>query len=209
MDLSTILSIVDTQLPLALFFLVFIVEAGVPIPIPYDILILFAGYKEIPLWWILVSVVAGNILGSSILFFFSRWFGKRLFAKTRFASRFSKTRFRKVEAWFLRYGAMGIILARLIPGFRFAATVISGLVGMSYFKVFLPFLTVGSILWVLVYYGAGKLFQVSYERALSIGGVWPKITVGIFLVFGVFFVGRIVLLHFRNNHERNQGPKRD
>lgn len=76
MESSDVLLILDKHLYIVLFFLVLLVEAGLPIPIPYDILILFSGYRNLSLVNVTFAVVAGNVIGSSVLYFLSLRFGR-------------------------------------------------------------------------------------------------------------------------------------
>ena len=172
-----------------LFLLVFLVEAGLPIPIPYDILILAAGWREVNFFQILVAVVLGNLAGSTILYYLSLRFGHPILHK---GSRFlgvSNKRLKLVEGWFNRWGGVAIVIARLIPGARFAATVLSGIFSLNYFKVFLPYLFAGSVIWVSIYWFLGFLLGEGTQLLAQILGVWSiLLTVVVLCLFLIFVV---------------------
>jgi len=158
--------------PVILFFLVLIIEAGVPIPIPHDILLLVAGYRQVPLLHVLVAVVLGNLIGSSILYGLSWKFGSKLEDK---AVRFFgiPTRQRAMaENWFRRWGKFAIIIARLVPGARFAVTFLAGSLKLPYARVFLPYLSIGSTLWVILYWNAGAMVEEYIHYLIQFISAW-------------------------------------
>lgn len=186
----------DNFSALFLFFLVLVVEAGIPIPIPYDILILVAGYRKVDFFLIALAVVLGNLIGSTILYYFSFHFGHPFLHKGSQFLGISKSRLKMVEHWFNRWGGLAIILARLIPGARFAATCISGVFSLSYFKVFAPNLLVGSILWVTSYWLIGAIVGEGVQLAWQILGVWSAILT-------ILIIGLICFIIFRVYHRLN------
>ena len=181
-----------------LFILVLLVEAGIPIPIPYDILILAAGYRQINFWQILVAVVLGNLIGSTILYSLFLKFGHPLLFKSSRFLGLNQKRINLVENWFAKWGGAAIILARLIPGFRFAATVFAGIFSLPYFKVFLPYLFLGSILWVSLYWIFGRVFGQSIQLLIQVLGLWSALLTIALVLFLIIIVARI----FKKKYDR-------
>ena len=181
-----------------LFFLVLLVEAGIPIPIPYDILILAAGYRQLNFWHILVAVVLGNLIGSTILYSLFLKFGHPLLFKSSRFLGLNQKRINLVENWFAKWGGAAIILARLIPGLRFAATVFAGIFSLPYFKVFLPYLFLGSILWVSLYWIFGRVFGQSIQLLIQVLGLWSALLTIALVLFLIIIVARI----FKKKYDR-------
>ncbi|KKP93006.1 MAG: Alkaline phosphatase [Parcubacteria group bacterium GW2011_GWA1_36_12] len=181
-----------------LFFLVLLVEAGIPIPIPYDILILAAGYRQINFWHILVAVVLGNLIGSTILYsLFLKFSHPLLFKSSKFLG-LSQKRINLIESWFDKWGGAAIILARLIPGLRFAATVFAGIFSLPYFKVFLPYLFFGSILWVSLYWVFGRVFGQSIQLLIQVLGLWSALLTIVLVLFLIIIIAGI----FKKKYDR-------
>lgn len=158
-----------------LFLLVMTIEAGVPVPIPYDIVIILAGYRQIDLAQVTAAVVLGNVAGSSLLYYVSYRFGHRLFVTHLRWFGITQHRLKIVEQWFNHWGAPAIVLARLIPGFRFAATFVSGILCVPYITIFLPSLTIGSLLWAVSYWLIGLMLGAHIPVVLRVFNVWSTV----------------------------------
>src|SRR3990167_9603857 len=168
-----------------LFILVLLVEAGIPIPIPYDILILAAGYRHVNFLQILLAVVLGNMIGSTILYSISLKLGHKVLSKSPKFFGLNQKRISLVNKWFEKWGGTAIVLARLIPGLRFAATVFSGIFSLPYFKVFLPYLLLGSILWVSLYWVVGAIFGQSIQLLIQVLGIWSALLTVLLILLGI------------------------
>lgn len=186
-----------------LFLLVFLVEAGVPIPIPYDILILAAGYRQVNFLPVALAVVFGNLAGSTILYLVSLKFGHPILHRSvRFLS-ISEKRVSLVERWFDRWGSFAIVLARLIPGLRFVATVLSGVFSLPYFKVFLPYLFLGSVLWVSLYWILGAVFGGSIQLLIQVLGLWSALLTVILILIAVSIIVGLYRKKYARRSENN------
>lgn len=141
-----------------LFFLIALTDAGIPIPLPYDLVILFTGYRGLPLWQVVVAVVPGAVLGNSILYFLAHTFGYRFLEKYERFFRMTHKVHKKIEHWFSKFGAGVLVITRLIPGLRFAGSFICGLFRLPYKKAFLPAMILASSIWSVAYYYLGMVF---------------------------------------------------
>lgn len=187
---ENLLYLFDNFSALFLFLLVFLVEAGIPIPIPYDILILGAGLRQVNFLLIAVAVVSGNLAGSTVLYLISLKFGHPILHKSVKFLSISEKRAILVEKWFDRWGGFAIVLARLIPGLRFAATVLSGIFSLPYFKVFLPYLFLGSVLWVSLYWILGAVLGEGVQLLIQVLSLWSALlTVILVLITATIIVG--------------------
>lgn len=158
------------QLP-ALFVLLLLEEAGIPIPIPGDTLIMLAGtqsHTKLLRESILVVCVSciATILGSSVLFGVMRRGGRPFLLKYGRYIRLSPPRIERVERWLVTRGRMAIVLGRLIPGLRIVTTVVAGLSNMPY-RDFLPATSIAAVIWSLAYFWIGVLFGRNAPVVLS------------------------------------------
>lgn len=146
----------------ALFVLLLLEEAGIPIPIPGDTLILLAGtqtHTKLLREGILVVLVScgATILGSSALFGIMRKGGRPFLLKYGRYIRLSPERVARVERWLARHGRMAIVSGRLIPGLRIVTTVVAGLSDMAY-RDFLVATSIAAVIWSAAYFWVGALF---------------------------------------------------
>lgn len=158
------------QIP-ALFVLLLLEEAGIPIPIPGDTLILLAGTQahtkllRESILVVLVSCIA-TILGSSVLFGVMRKGGRPFLLKYGRYIRLSPERVERVERWLARHGRVAIVLGRLIPGLRIVTTVVAGLSDMAY-RDFLVATSIAAVIWSAAYFWMGTLFGRSAPFFIS------------------------------------------
>lgn len=159
---QTLLNFFDVhQLP-ALFLLLLLEEAGIPIPIPGDTLILLAGtqtHTKLVRESILVVVVScvATILGSSVLFLVMRQGGRPFLLKYGRYIRMSPERVERVQRWMVRRGRLALVFGRLIPGLRIVTTIVAGLSDMTY-RDFLLATSAAAVLWSAGYFWIGALF---------------------------------------------------
>ncbi|MFI5386807.1 MAG: VTT domain-containing protein [Fimbriimonadales bacterium] len=98
------------------------------------------------IWLTLFILTLAPLAGDNVNYFFGRWLGPKLFhnPKSRF---FKKENLEKTHAFYEKYGANAVILARWIPVVRTFSPFVAGMGAMPYRK-FLTFSIVGAFLWV-------------------------------------------------------------
>src|SRR5436853_5218589 len=73
-------SFLDQHGPLAAFVFLLIEEAGVPVPVPGDVLMLILGVQArlglVPLWQAVGATWLGTLIGSTVLYFGARIAGR-------------------------------------------------------------------------------------------------------------------------------------
>jgi len=152
-----------------LFGLILVEEVGLPLPLPGDTLIAYAGSLpgRSPLSAVaVIAVVAlAAALGSSLLYLLARRGGPRVVARLQRLLHLRPERIARMQASFLRRGALAIVVGRLIPGLRTPTSVMAGLSGVPY-RVFMPSTTVAAIIWAAFYYFAGS----------ALGRLWAPLT---------------------------------
>jgi membrane protein DedA with SNARE-associated domain len=155
----------------ALSFLVFVEEAGIPIPVPGDTLVMLAGAVSHKTVDYDISVLALSSLavfaGSSTLYGVTRRGGRPLLDKYGKYLHLNQRRLERMEHWFRRRGRLAIVFGRLIPGLRIPTTIIAGLSDVPY-SVYAPTAAVAAVIWSLVYFFAGVLIRQEWGVVTSV-----------------------------------------
>lgn len=120
---------------------------------------------DIPIVTLLITISIAAYLGSMFGYFFGEKTGSKLFTKDD--SLFFKKKYMfAAEAFFIRYGAVALIMARFLPIIRTFAPIFSGIVRYPFSK-FLLFNIIGGTLWVVTLvmggYIVGRVFPSSKD----------------------------------------------
>lgn len=194
---DALLAFADDHLYLALFLLLFIEEAGVPLPVPGDTLILLAGAQasagEGNPFVAAVLVVVATLLGSSLLYWVSRLGGMPVLQRI---SRFLRIREERLDAtgeWLRRHRGPAIVFGRLTPGLRIVTTVAAGTFSVNY-GAFLGYTALSATIWAAIYLTLGASVRTFYR---TIGDwLWPPNPIALALAVFVI-VAAIVALRRR------------
>jgi membrane protein DedA with SNARE-associated domain len=199
-----------------LFFVIFVEELGVPLPVPGDVAIAYGGYLTttgaVQFPTAFLAVVAGAVLGSACNLALSRRFGRPFIQRFGPYLGITDKRLSWAERTFKRWGPWAIILGRLIPGMRIVLSAISGIVGVPY-RVFIPCVAVSASIWAILFLELGRVLG---PRAQSLFAVIPAHLVP-WLVLGLILlaIGYLAYEHgFKPqehretvDHERTRGPR--
>jgi len=181
---------------LAIFLLVLLQELGVPNPVTNEFVLLFSGYLAfsgvLNLWLVLLSAVAGDCIGTTILYFvFYRFGGYIMDHRPRWIP-ISQAHIDRLAHTISKRQRWGIYVGRLLPFLRGYASVAAGLLPIEP-KVFIPAVIVSAITWSGGYVIAGWLLGPYWEQvAAQVGGV-ELVVLGAALIVIAFFVRRAVL----------------
>ena len=141
-------------------FAVVFAESGLLVGffLPGDSLLFTAGFLasgpasvdeslHLPLLPLLVGCFAAAVIGDQVGYYFGRRVGPALFNRpdSRF---FKQENVDKAQAFFDKYGAKTILLARFVPIVRTFAPIVAGVSRMQY-RTFVTFNVVGGALWAL------------------------------------------------------------
>jgi len=178
--LQALLEALLTAQPLACFavlFAVIFVETGLVIwPfLPGDSLLFFVGVLiskySLNFAGVLALLVAAALLGDNINFLLGSWLGPRVFHYEK-SWLFNKKHLLKARAFYDKYGAKTIILARFVPIVRTFAPFVAGIGKMPYRK-FLAYSIGGALGWVTLCLTAGyflggvELVKNNFELAMA------------------------------------------
>ena len=154
----------------ALFLLLLVEEAGVPLPAPGDIVILFAGYRasmgEMGILEATVAVVLAVQLGSTILYTVSRKVGHTILFKYGRLIHLDERKLEKVERWIVKHGPVMVLVGRLTPGLRTPTSIMAGVFEVP-FKYFLAYATLAALIWSGFWLASGYFFGKRMLPALQ------------------------------------------
>lgn len=145
----------------AIVLAVFLEELGIPMPIPTDLLIIFAGAthsRTVPqlIGWMIALSVA-SLVGSSGLYAVVRRGGRPLVERYGRYVHLGPSQLERSEAWLAQHGWYGIAAGRAIPGLRYVTVIACGLLNVPYRRYATAHL-VGSSVYIGVFLGLGHVF---------------------------------------------------
>ncbi len=150
-------------------------EAGVPIPVPGDLIVIGAGVALAGdpslAAVVLILVLAAGYVGGSIQFLLARRVLRRPLLAALARVGIGEVRIEALAARLRRSGARGVALARMTPGVRIAAIVAAGLAAIPY-AAFLTGLVAGNGVFVAGHFVLGYALGPSAAGVIgSAGGV--------------------------------------
>jgi membrane protein DedA with SNARE-associated domain len=144
---------------LGIFLVLFV--AGLGVPIPEEAPILAAGVlasQEIVKWWLALAVCfAGVLSGDVALYWVGHHWGEHIMDWRLTRIVLTPDRERMVVAAYRRHGVKIVFTARFVAGFRAAAFLTAGIVGIPFWK-FLLVDTVAALVGVPLGFGVAYLF---------------------------------------------------
>jgi membrane-associated protein len=168
---------------LAAFVYLLVEEAGVPVPVPGDLLMLLLGVQasegRVMLWQAVAVLEVATVLGATLLYVAARWAGRGLVYRYGRYLRLTPQRLETAERWLRRYGRVAVVVGRLFPGLRIITAVACGVLDMPA-RQFLPAMALGALLYITAYTLTGYYFgppvlaffaglDVSLSAVLSLG----------------------------------------
>jgi membrane protein DedA with SNARE-associated domain len=175
--------------------LLLVKEAGVPIPVPGDLLVIgagvaLAGNPPAAIAVLLVILAVGYVGGSLQFILARRVLRGPLLAGLRRVG-VSETRVDRLAERFRRSGARGVAVARMTPGIRIAAVVAAGLAAIP-FPPFLAGLMAGNGVFVAGHFGLGYLLGASATELIGRIGL-VGLAVAFALLAAIGGIGWLVL----------------
>ncbi|KIF75676.1 alkaline phosphatase [Streptomyces sp. 150FB] len=186
---------------LAVGFLLFVEDFGVPVP-GETVLIaaaVYAGTGRLDIVAVVVIAFVAAVAGDNVGYAIGRFGGHRLVDRYGRYVLLTPERVGKAEAFFTRHGGKVVTVARFIEGLRQANGIIAGMSMMSWSR-FLAFNALGAALWVGVWSALG------YYAGQNVDTIYPAIQRYelYFLALLVAVVGFFIVRHLRRRH---RGPR--
>lgn len=168
------LNLLDKHSFIAILLAVTLEELGIPMPIPTDLLIVFAGVKgagslsRLAIWFLLLNVASA--LGASGLYAVVRRGGRPLVDRFGRYVHLGPKQLNRAEQLLARGGWTSIAVARAVPGLRYLAVVACGLLGIPY-RRFISAHVVGSSVYIAVFLGLGAAFGPAIVRYVHLPAI--------------------------------------
>ncbi len=195
---------------LAIFVLMFVEEAGLPLPLPNEVALMYVGYLSYQgkLDANLAGLVAtlGAAGGSALLYTIARRGGRRLIHRFGKFIHVTDERLNQAENAVARWGPISIPIARLTPGLRIATTIVSGVLRVSYRVVIVSVVGV-SLIWSYFWVHLGRLLGDRWEegaRAFERAGRWGL--VAIIVVVAIVLLVRWLLQRRKDRRDGLASP---
>ena len=127
--------------------------------LPGDSLLITAGLVaatgQLNIWWLNGLLILAAVVGDSVGYAIGRRLGPRLFTRPK-SLLFNPRHVERTRAFYARYGARTIVIARFVPIVRTFAPVVAGVAPMEY-RQFVLYNVVGGVAWVTSMTWAGYL----------------------------------------------------
>jgi len=198
--IAIVLLIVSEHQYLALFGIVATEEAGVPLPAPSDLVIMFYGDRargDLPsLALVVLTCAAASTFGTLIPYLVTRKYGD---AAAHRIARWIDVDPRRVDEWEGRIAARGFIaifIGRLIPGLRVAMSLIGGTAKVPLVEFSGGVFAAGILYWSF-WTGLGALFGPVVRRLIPRAYI-EYIVIGI----PVLVIGYLVFRYVRGRRRR-------
>jgi membrane protein DedA with SNARE-associated domain len=171
--------------------LLYVEESGIPIFVPGDVLVIYAGHRTasdplaLALAW-LVAVLAVTF-GASNLYLLARWLGRRLISgRLGLILHVTPERLDRAEKTFRRWGPWALIFGRHIPGGRIPITIAAGILEVPY-PLFAVCVAISSAVWAGAWLAAGVAFGDQVAAVLDRYDFHGYIAIGVLVVATVVY----------------------
>ncbi|WP_236869799.1 DedA family protein [Candidatus Bandiella numerosa] len=165
------------------------------IPVPSELTLIPAGFLiakgELHLAPVLISSLAGTLLGSLLNYFMAYHFGRKLFINYGKYFFLKSDQLLSLELFFNKYGAISTFFGRMLPGIKHFISFPAGLARMD-LKLFVLYTILGSFIWLSFILYLGHIISTN-EELISI---YIK-RFNIVIIFVVIFIA--ILLYAKGN----------
>jgi membrane protein DedA with SNARE-associated domain len=192
---------------LALFVLILIEEAGCPLPLPGESLIVYAGSRiargQMSIWRVYGAVLPASAIGCTILYFLARTGGRALVRRVGLRIHFSEKALDRMEAKAARIGPVAVLLGRLTPGIRVPTDVAAGIFRIP-FRFYLPFALLATAIRLAFFLYIGATAQQLRQAIVATRDA--KFVTGAVVILAVAAIGWYAWRHFRPRPARRPAP---
>ena len=176
------------------------------IPIPSEVVLVFAGFLAAQGRFSIGGAIAAGILGaltgSSVSYAIGRFGGRALALRWGKYLLITEERLERTQEWFGRYGGRAVFVCRLITGLRAIVSIPAGLARMSYPR-FLAYTVAGTGLWVVTAVLIGYFVGEEWKRII---GFLRRANEIVLLVVIVIAVAAYLFWHFRRRGQGTEPP---
>lgn len=164
---------------------VVLLAAGFGLPLPEDIPLIFSGFAvsqgSANLWLMILTGLAGVMMGDSALFFIGRRYGAGVLERPWFRRFARPWLVEKARDKYARHGAKILFAARFMPGLRSILFLIAGTFRVPYWKL-LAFDGTAALISVPVWVLAGYYFSENIDKLIDDARLASLVVGGAFVV---------------------------
>ena len=193
--LSTLAASINVNNPgglAAIFALTVSADMGVPFPFALDTILFFTTYKMGAFSWpvlrVIMMLLGGSLLGTSIIYWVSRLLGTRFIDWLGKRSKFLRRNLEQFQNRLGRWTIPVIVAARLTPGLMQISSVAAGTVRIRYYQVVLAI-----VLSFIVY--DGTLIILGSLARVGLKDVGPEYAAWIVIGFVAIMTAVFVTVH--------------
>jgi membrane protein DedA with SNARE-associated domain len=203
------MGLLDKHSLIAILIAVLLEELGIPMPIPTDLLIVFAGVKvagapaAFARWFVLLNVASA--IGASGLYWIIRRGGRPLIERYGRYVHMGPRQIERAERLLGRGGWWTIAIGRAIPGLRYLAVIASGLFKVPFFR-FVTAHIAGSSVYIGVFLVLGSVFGPTVLEFLHLPELQLRLIWLLALSLGLPLL--LAWLCYRGHAEYNAAPSR-
>ena len=136
-----------------LFFVIAIEEAGIPLPIPGDLIIAYYGWRAARDPYEIVQTIltcaAASTVGTLVPYWLARRFGRGITRRVAFWLDFDPDKAEQAFTRFGRHGFRSVLIGRLIPGLRVTISLIAGTAGVRATEFAAGVFVAAAIYWTI------------------------------------------------------------
>ncbi|MGD0265025.1 MAG: DedA family protein [Candidatus Methylomirabilota bacterium] len=145
-------------------------ELGVPMPLPNELVLAWAGYLvgrgDINIWGVLSAAMAADQAGSLFFYIVIRTGGRALVDRYGKWILLTRARLGLAEVWLARVGPLAYFVGRIVPFLRIYSSGAAGLLRLPYGTV-LPVGLLASLVWTAGFLALGMAVGEQTEAWLS------------------------------------------
>ncbi len=134
-----------------LFVVIAIEEAGVPLPVPGDLIIAFYGWRAsgdpLELAQVIAVCALASTAGTVVPFLLARRYGEGIAMRLAGWLDIDRRRIDALMRWVERSGFAGVVAGRLIPGLRVAVSLVAGTAHVPVVQFSPAVLVAASLYW--------------------------------------------------------------
>jgi len=176
----------------AIFFLAVSADIGIPFPFALDTIVFFTTYKmgafSLPVLLVLMMLLGGSLLGTSVIYWVSRLLGTRFADWVGKRSKFLRRNLERFQNRLGRWTIPVIVAARLTPGLMQVSSVAAGTVRIRYYQLVL------AIVFSFIVYD-GTLVILGTIARLGLKDVGPEYAAWIVIGFVAIMAAIFAAVH--------------
>jgi membrane protein DedA with SNARE-associated domain len=153
-----------------LFVIVLVEEAGLPLPLPSDLMLLFSGslvaQGRLNVELTFASVMVATVLGTAVLYSLARHGGRPLVQRHGHWIRLDEARLCRAEQRLRKRAIWRLTILRLIPGLRVYSTITAGVLAIPRTEATVAFALSGAA-WAALWIGLGVVLGPQLPVAIA------------------------------------------